>query len=51
MLKTSYGYMQQAPWLSLPPGLAIFVTVLAFNFLGDGLRNALDPLLWRRGES
>ena len=31
------------PWLLYVPGLAIFVTVMAFNFLGDGLRDALDP--------
>jgi peptide/nickel transport system permease protein len=31
------------PWLLYVPGTAIFLTVLAFNFLGDGLRDALDP--------
>ena len=31
------------PWMLFVPGTAIFVTVLAFNFLGDGLRDALDP--------
>jgi peptide/nickel transport system permease protein len=31
------------PWLLFAPGAAIFVTVMAFNFLGDGLRDALDP--------
>jgi peptide/nickel transport system permease protein len=31
------------PWMLFAPGTAIFVTVLAFNFLGDGLRDALDP--------
>ncbi len=51
MLKAGYQYMQQAPWLSFAPGAAIFVTVLAFNLLGDGLRRALDPRLWQRGES
>lgn len=35
-------------WWSIFPGLAIFVTVLAFNFLGDGLRRALDPKMRRR---
>jgi peptide/nickel transport system permease protein len=50
MLKGAYQYMQQALWLSVAPGAAIFVTVLAFNLLGDGLRHALDPRLWRRGE-
>jgi peptide/nickel transport system permease protein len=51
MLKGGYQYMQQALWLSIAPGVAIFVTVLAFNLLGDGLRHALDPRLWQRGES
>lgn len=45
MPQTGYQYMQVAPWLSIFPGLAIFLTVLAFNFLGDGLRVALDPRL------
>jgi len=35
--------LQMMPWLWLPPGLAIVVTVLAINFIGDGLRDALDP--------
>jgi peptide/nickel transport system permease protein len=48
MLRIGYQYLQLAPWLSIFPGLAIFVTVLGFNFLGDGLRMALDPHLSRR---
>jgi peptide/nickel transport system permease protein len=32
-----------APWAAIFPGLMIFVTVLAINFVGDGLRDALDP--------
>jgi peptide/nickel transport system permease protein len=51
MLKVGYQYMQQAPWLSFAPGVAIFITVLAFNLLGDGLRRALDPRLWQQGQS
>jgi len=43
MLNTAKNFMEQAPWMSLWPGLAIFVVVLAFNLLGDGLRDALDP--------
>jgi peptide/nickel transport system permease protein len=43
MINTAKGYVQQDPWLSLAPGLAIFVTVLGFNFLGDAVRDALDP--------
>jgi peptide/nickel transport system permease protein len=45
MLGFGRNFMTQAPWLTLFPGLAIFVTVLGFNFLGDGLREALDPRL------
>jgi peptide/nickel transport system permease protein len=36
-------YLRQAPWLATFPGLAIMLTVLGFNLLGDGLRDALDP--------
>lgn len=43
MLSTARNYMDQAPWMAIWPGLAIFVLVLAFNLLGDGLRDALDP--------
>ena len=45
MLSNSQNYMFSAPWLIWWPGPAIFVTVLGFNFLGDGLRDALDPRL------
>ena len=45
MLKEGYQYMEQAPWLAFAPGAAMFVTVLAFNLFGDGLRHALDPRL------
>lgn len=45
MLRAGYQYMERAPWLSLFPGAAIFVTVLGLNMLGDGLRSALDPRL------
>lgn len=43
----SYGkdYLQTAPHLTILPGVAIMITVLAFNFLGDGLRDLLDPRL------
>ncbi len=37
--------MKQTPWVAIFPGMMIFVTVLAFNLLGDGLRDALDPKL------
>jgi peptide/nickel transport system permease protein len=37
------GYVREAPWIALFPGIAIAVTVLGLNLLGDGLRDALDP--------
>ncbi|MGI8550465.1 MAG: ABC transporter permease, partial [Dehalococcoidia bacterium] len=40
--------IQQAPWLSIFPGLAIALTVLSMSVLGDGLRDTLDPTLARR---
>jgi peptide/nickel transport system permease protein len=43
MLNTAKNYVDQAPWMAVWPGLAIFLLVLAFNLLGDGLRDALDP--------
>jgi peptide/nickel transport system permease protein len=43
MLNTAKNYVDSAPWMALWPGLAIFGLVLAFNLLGDGLRDALDP--------
>lgn len=43
MLNTAKNFITQAPWMAVSPGLAIFVTVLAFNILGDGLRDILDP--------
>ncbi len=45
MLNTGRGFMAQAPWLSIVPGTAIFLTVLGFNLIGDGLRDVLDPHL------
>lgn len=43
MLNTAKNFLSQAPWMALWPGLAIFLVVLGFNLLGDGLRDALDP--------
>lgn len=43
MLNDGRAYMHRAPWIMLFPGLAIFITVLAFNLIGDGLRDFLDP--------
>jgi peptide/nickel transport system permease protein len=45
MLNTARGYLQRDPWMSVAPGTAIFVAVLGFNFLGDAIRDALDPRL------
>ncbi|MFO1056361.1 MAG: ABC transporter permease subunit [Dongiaceae bacterium] len=47
MLADSLKFLQRAPWVVTFPGLAILVTVIAFNLLGDGLRDALDPKLKR----
>ena len=48
MLRTGSQYLEVAPWIGMASGAAIFVTVLAFNFVGDGLRRALDPRLAAR---
>jgi len=45
MLNSSYGFLETAPWVSIFPGVAIAITVLGFNLLGDGIRDALDPRL------
>jgi dipeptide transport system permease protein len=47
MLASALEFIQSAPWVVTFPGLAILVTVLAFNLMGDGLRDALDPRLKR----
>jgi peptide/nickel transport system permease protein len=43
MLNSAQRFLINAPWMAVWPGLAIFLTVLSFNLLGDGLRDALDP--------
>ena len=43
MLNVAQRYLTNAPWIAIWPGLAIFLSVLGFNLLGDGLRDALDP--------
>jgi peptide/nickel transport system permease protein len=43
MLAEGRAYLQQAPWMGIFPGLAIMLSVLGFNLLGDGLRDVLDP--------
>ena len=45
MLQFSFGYMDIAPYLSIVPGVAIFLLVLSFNTIGDALRDAFDPSL------
>ena len=45
MLSEARGYINQSVWMSIFPGLAIMLTVMGFNFLGDGLRDVLDPRL------
>jgi len=45
MLSTVNDYLQTAPWLAIVPGVAIVISVLGFNLIGDGLREALDPKL------
>src|ERR1700694_5926665 len=50
MINAGRGYLQQAPWLVFGPGAALFLTVLGLNFVGDAIRDALDPRL-RGGNS
>ncbi len=48
MLNSAQRFLENAPWLAIFPGAAIFLVVLAFNLMGDGLRDALDPRAERR---
>lgn len=48
MLNSAQRFIENAPWLAIFPGMAIFTLVLALNLLGDGLRDALDPRSARR---
>jgi peptide/nickel transport system permease protein len=48
MLNYGRSYLRDAWWMSVWPGLAIFLVVLSINLLGDGLRDALDPKLRQR---
>jgi len=48
MLNVGRGFMNFAPWTGIVPGVAIFVAVLGFNILGDGLRDILDPRMRQR---
>lgn len=47
MVSLGRNYLRDTPWTSLYPGLAILITVMCFNFVGDGLRDALDPKMKR----
>ena len=47
VLNSGRAYMRSAPWITIIPGFIIFLTVLSFNYIGDGLRDALDPHLKR----
>lgn len=49
ILNDGYKVLELAPWMAMAAGGAIFITVLGLNFLGDGLRTALDPRMSRRG--
>ncbi|HEU0116177.1 MAG TPA: ABC transporter permease [Thermomicrobiales bacterium] len=51
MLHDGYAYLETSPWQSIVPGAIIFLAVLSFNFLGDGLQDLLDPRRRRRGRS
>jgi len=48
MVADGQGYFDKAPWLVFAPAILIFVTVLSFNLVGDGLRDALDPNMTER---
>lgn len=50
MLSSSRNYFNHSPTLPLWPGIAVMITVFAFNLFGDGLRDVLDPRAWRAGE-
>lgn len=50
MLTSAQTYLVAAPWMSILPGVLIFVTVMSFNLVGDGLRDALDPRMRRLGK-
>jgi peptide/nickel transport system permease protein len=47
MIREGFENILDAPWLAIAPSVAILVTVLALNLLGDGLRDAIDPKVRR----
>src|SRR5204863_5472774 len=48
MLSNAQQYFFSAPWLVFFPGICIFITLMSFNMIGDGLRDAFDPRMTRR---
>jgi peptide/nickel transport system permease protein len=50
MIGASRTMLREAPWMSIMPGLAILFTVLAINLIGEGLNDAMNPQLRKRGE-
>ena len=49
MINAGRGYLQQAPWIVFGPGAALFITVVGLNFVGDAVRDALDPRIREHG--
>jgi peptide/nickel transport system permease protein len=49
MLRTGYKWLEQAPWISMLPGIGVYVTVVSFSVLGDWLRVILDPKQLTKG--
>ena len=43
MISNGRTYITSAPWVIIVPGVALMITVLAFNFMGDGIRDIFDP--------
>jgi peptide/nickel transport system permease protein len=43
LLNSAQGHLLEYPWLAIFPGLMIFFTIISINYIGDGLRDALDP--------
>ena len=51
MINAGRGYLQQAPWIVFGPGAALFITVVGLNFVGDAVRDALDPRIREGGKT
>ena len=50
ILSTAQSHVFRAPWLAIYPGIMIFITVMAINYIGDGLRDAFDPFVIHTGK-